>query len=303
MPCEDVDPTAVAVPVEADLNEDLPAPGAQPVDEQRLQARVRRIEQTVEIGASPAWDEVEPDLEHGKASVDGSHRQPSDMPSLEVGPGGPMHAGALGAIDLTPAAPPAQRTDDTSQLQLPHGRMLRRTHLPGGLRSLTGRFAYAYRTVHSARMTGGQRFRTTIEAARAGGAVALIPPDCAAALGGLRQMRVTGTINGVPFRSSTMPYGGRGLFLGVHKATREAAGVELGDEVEITLVRDDSPRTLELAPELEAAFVAHPELRERFDALSFSRRRELAEPIAEARKPETRAARLEKALARLGELG
>jgi uncharacterized protein YdeI (YjbR/CyaY-like superfamily) len=46
-----------------------------------------------------------------------------------------------------------------------------------------------------------------------------------------------------------------------------------------------------------------PELRARFDGLSFSRRRELAEPIAEAKKREARAARLEKALARLRELG
>ncbi|HEX6129271.1 MAG TPA: YdeI/OmpD-associated family protein [Candidatus Limnocylindria bacterium] len=151
-------------------------------------------------------------------------------------------------------------------------------------------------------MADGRGFRTTIEAARGGGAVALVPPDVRDTLGGLKQMRVTGTLNGTPFRSSTMPYRGA-FYVGVHKATREAAGVEIGDEVELTLVRDDSPRTLELAPELEAALAAQPSLRQRFDSLSFSRRRELAEPIAEAKKPETRAARLEKALARLRELG
>jgi hypothetical protein len=146
------------------------------------------------------------------------------------------------------------------------------------------------------------RFRSVIEAARGGGAVALIPPHVTSALGGLKQMRVTGSLNGTPFRSSTMPYRGA-FYLGVHKATREAAGVGIGDEVELTLVRDDSPRVLELAPELAAALTAEPELRSRFDGLSFSRRRELAGPIAEAKKPETRAARLEKALARLRELG
>jgi bifunctional DNA-binding transcriptional regulator/antitoxin component of YhaV-PrlF toxin-antitoxin module len=145
-------------------------------------------------------------------------------------------------------------------------------------------------------------FRTVIEAARGGGAVAQIPPDVTTALGGLKQLRVTGTINGLPFRSSTMPYRGA-FYVGVHKATREAAGVGIGDEVELTLVRDDSPRVLELAPELEAALAEHPELRERFDALSFSRRRELADPVREAKKPETRAARLEKALAQLRDLG
>jgi len=142
-----------------------------------------------------------------------------------------------------------------------------------------------------------------IEPARGGGAVVLVPPDVATALGGLKQMRVFGTINGFEYRSSTYPYGGLGLFMGVHKATREAAGAAIGDEVEIVVQRDDSPRTLELAPELEAALAAEPALGLRFDALSFSRRRELADPIADAKKPETRAARLANALARLRELG
>jgi hypothetical protein len=143
------------------------------------------------------------------------------------------------------------------------------------------------------------RFAATLEEAHAGGAIVLVPPEVASALGGLKQMRVFGTLNGVEYRSSTMPYGGRGLFMGVHKATRQAAGVEIGDVLEIEITRDDSPRTLELAPELEAAFAADPDLRARFDALSFSRRRDLAAPIAEAKRPETRASRLQGALSRL----
>jgi hypothetical protein len=138
-----------------------------------------------------------------------------------------------------------------------------------------------------------------LEAARAGGAIVLVPPDVATARGGLKQMRVIGTINGVAYHSSTMPYGGRGLFMGVHKATREAAGAGFGDVVEVEVALDDSPRTLELAPELEAAFVRDPALRARFDGLSFSRRRELDEPISDAKQPETREGRLHNALDRL----
>jgi len=148
------------------------------------------------------------------------------------------------------------------------------------------------------------RFRGVIEAARGpGAAVILVAPEVATALGGLKQMRVTGKLNGVSFQSSTYPWKGTGLYLGLHKATREAAGVAVGDEVEVEVARDDRPRLLELAPELEAALAAEPELRARFDGLSFSRRRELADPVADAVKPETRAARLERALARLRELG
>ena len=147
--------------------------------------------------------------------------------------------------------------------------------------------------------TRAYRFKAVLQQARGGGAGVLIPPDVAEAMGGRKQFRVTGTLNGVPIRSSTFPYEGEGLWLGVHKATREAAGVEFGDALEFAITRDDAPRVMKLPPELEAALAAEPALRDRFEALSFTRRRELADPIAEAKKPETRAARLEKALAAL----
>jgi hypothetical protein len=144
-------------------------------------------------------------------------------------------------------------------------------------------------------MTAPTPFRARIEAARGGGSVVPIPSDVATALGGVRQMRVIGTINKQAFASSTMPYNGV-LYLGVHKVTRAEAGIEIGDEVEVTITRDDRPRTLTLAPELEAALAAHPRLRARFDELAFTRRRELADPVAAAKKPDTRMARVERAL-------
>jgi hypothetical protein len=127
----------------------------------------------------------------------------------------------------------------------------------------------------------------------------LVPPEIAAALGGLRQMRMVGTINGVPYQSSTMPYGGRGLFLGVHKATREAAGVMPGELVDIVVSRDDRPRVVEIPAELVAALAADPAARAAFDRLSFTNRKEMAGSVAEAKRPETRERRLAAAMARL----
>ena len=149
-------------------------------------------------------------------------------------------------------------------------------------------------------MAGSIRFKTTLEPARGGGAVARIPEDQVAPLGGRKQMRVSGTVNGVAFKSSTMPYRGA-FYLGVHKATREAAGIGFGEPIEIELTRDTSPRQLALPEELEAAFKLEPALGERFASLSFTRRREMADPIGEAKRPETRARRLEDALNRLRE--
>jgi hypothetical protein len=144
------------------------------------------------------------------------------------------------------------------------------------------------------------RFKTTIEQARGPGAtVALVPDEHVAALGGMKQKRAYGWINGIEFMTATFPYKGQGLWVGVPKAAREAAGVGLGDEVELQLMLDEAPRVLALEPELEAAFDAEPTLRERYESLSFSRKRLIVEPLAAAKKPETRAARLEKALTEL----
>ncbi len=60
------------------------------------------------------------------------------------------------------------------------------------------------------------------DGSRGGGALVEVPLELIAALGGVKQMRVVGTLNGLPFRSSTMPMGGGRLCIGVHKATREA---------------------------------------------------------------------------------
>jgi hypothetical protein len=143
------------------------------------------------------------------------------------------------------------------------------------------------------------RFTAVLEAGRGGGAMVLVPPEIATALGGLRQMRAVGTVNGVPYQSSTMPYGGRGLFLGVHKATREAAGVLPGELVDVVVSRDERPRVVEIPAELAAALAADPAARAAFDRMSFTNRKEMAGSVAEAKRQETRERRLAAAMARL----
>jgi hypothetical protein len=142
------------------------------------------------------------------------------------------------------------------------------------------------------------RFRSRIDAASGGGAAARIPDELVAPLGGRRQMRMLATLNGVEFKTSTMPYRG-GFFVGIHKAIREQAGVAIGDEVDLSLTPDQAPREFDMAPELDAALAADSRLRARFDAMSYTRRKEMSESIRTAVKPETRAARLAKALATL----
>jgi hypothetical protein len=69
----------------------------------------------------------------------------------------------------------------------------------------------------------------------AGLAVADIPAELVATLGGLKQRRVHGQINAVAFVPSTMPAGGGRLALSVSKAMMTAAGVGVGQSAEFEI--------------------------------------------------------------------
>ncbi|HEY2706208.1 MAG TPA: YdeI/OmpD-associated family protein [Candidatus Dormibacteraeota bacterium] len=132
------------------------------------------------------------------------------------------------------------------------------------------------------------RFEGTLQPGPGGGAFVNLPPAALAGLGGGTRLRVRGTLNGVAFRSSTMPVGGGAACLGVHRATREAAGAGLGDTVMVEIEVDEAPREVEVPPPLARALAAEPALQAAYDRLAPSRRRELAGSVAEARRDETR---------------
>ena len=72
---------------------------------------------------------------------------------------------------------------------------------------------------------------------QSGLAVTDVPTEDIAVLGGLRQQRVHGTIDGAPFTSNVMPAGGGRLALSVSKAVMKAAGATVGDEVDVEISR------------------------------------------------------------------
>jgi hypothetical protein len=88
--------------------------------------------------------------------------------------------------------------------------------------------------------------------------------------------------------------------IGLSKAVRAQLGVEIGDEVDATVALDTAEREVDLPAELAAALDAEPALRAAFDALSYTRRKELARGVAEAKRPETRERRIAAALGELG---
>ena len=121
----------------------------------------------------------------------------------------------------------------------------------------------------------------------------VLPAEVAAAMGGRARIPVTGSINGVPFRSSTMPMGDGTHCVGFRRDTRsQAGGVKVGDAVTIEIERDDAPRTVAIPPDLAAALDADPAVRAAFDAMSYTHRKEYVNAVLDAKRPETRARRL-----------
>ncbi len=127
----------------------------------------------------------------------------------------------------------------------------------------------------------------------------VVPVD-AKALWGEARPPVAGTVNGVPFRSRLMVYGGQTV-LGLTNAFRAEAGIAQGDEVEVVIDRDDAPREVEIPPALQAALDGDAGAKATFEALSFTHRREYATWIAEAKREETRDRRAAKAIELLRE--
>jgi hypothetical protein len=104
--------------------------------------------------------------------------------------------------------------------------------------------------------------------------------------------------NGYVARTSLMPRRGVHI-LPLRVEACEGAGIRPGDAVSVTLREDREPRTIEVPLDLIAA-LRDARLRDVFDALSYSHRKEWVLAIADAKREETRLKRIRECLAALG---
>ena len=136
----------------------------------------------------------------------------------------------------------------------------------------------------------------------------IVPFDAVKTFGKKGRIAVTGTIDSVPFRSSIFPAMGMlkkpGLtgkhFMVVNRQMRAALGKGAGDTVTVVMDLDTKPRTVRVPKDFREALERRGLLKN-FQHLAYTHRKEYAEWIREAKKPETRARRLEQALVRIVE--
>ena len=128
-----------------------------------------------------------------------------------------------------------------------------------------------------------------------GGAFIEFPYEVEKLYGVKGRVPVNVTFDGIPYRGSMVKMRSERHLLLILKEIRERLGKEGGENVRVTVDLDEAPRVITLASDIEAAFKKAGVL-ERYRALSFSHQREHALAIEDAKQPETRRRRINKAV-------
>jgi uncharacterized protein YdeI (YjbR/CyaY-like superfamily) len=103
-----------------------------------------------------------------------------------------------------------------------------------------------------------------------------------------------GTLNGKPFTATANPWKDDQHVVTINGAMRKALGVENGDAVEVDCAISSTAPELPVDPDVEEALETHPEAKRAFEGMSRSHRKEHLQYINEAKKSETRRARIER---------
>jgi len=130
-----------------------------------------------------------------------------------------------------------------------------------------------------------------------------VPFSAAEAYGVKGRIPIRATVNGVAYRSSLLPKGDGTHYLVVGGKIRDEVGATQGDVVKVVLELDLEERVVDVPPELARLLKRRPKARTAFAKLAYSHQKRYADHIQEAKSPETRGRRAEKAVQALeGEL-
>jgi bifunctional DNA-binding transcriptional regulator/antitoxin component of YhaV-PrlF toxin-antitoxin module len=117
-----------------------------------------------------------------------------------------------------------------------------------------------------------------------------VPPEVLADLGGGKRPPVVVSIGDYTYRSTAAVMGGRSL-ISLPKTHRDAAGLKAGDAVRVTLTLEQGRRDVEVPNSLAEA-LREANLTESFEYLAYSKRKEFARQVTEAKTDQTRDRRI-----------
>jgi hypothetical protein len=122
-----------------------------------------------------------------------------------------------------------------------------------------------------------------------------VPPQIIESLGSGKRPKLNVTVNGMTYRSTVGVMGG-GYFLPFTRDHRARSGIKAGDAIEVTVELDTAPRDVIAPPDLLAAIDAAG-VRNGWERLSYTYRKEHVRSVEDAKAPDTRQRRIDKAVA------
>lgn len=122
-----------------------------------------------------------------------------------------------------------------------------------------------------------------------------VPAEVVEALGGGKRPAVVVTVGSYSYRSTVASMGGKYL-IPLSAERRAESGIKGGDAVEVELTLDTTPREVTVPEDLSAAMAGDAVAKAFFETLSYSNKLRHVLSITDAKTPETRAKRVDKAM-------
>jgi len=123
----------------------------------------------------------------------------------------------------------------------------------------------------------------------------ILPKNASSKLPTRSMTTVKGTINDYAFRATLEPDGQRSHWLKVNRTLREGAGAQVGDVVTLEIMPAGKEPEPKVPADLRKALAAAPEARGLWSDITPVARRDWIHWITSAKRPETRARRIDNA--------
>lgn len=145
-----------------------------------------------------------------------------------------------------------------------------------------------------------KEFRAVIQQHETKNAAFIEPPFDIEEVYGAKRVKVKATFDGVEYQGSIVSMGNC-YMLGLTQEIRTKINKTFGDEILVTVEKDEEERKVTLPEDLAAEFDGNPEAYAFFQTLSFTNQKEYVVWITSAKRESTRLERLEKTMAQLSE--
>ena len=126
------------------------------------------------------------------------------------------------------------------------------------------------------------------------------PPFDVKEVFGSKRVKVKATFDDVEYRGSVVSMGGC-YMLGITQEIRNKIGKGFGDEIFVTLEKDEEERSVEIPEDFSTAMNTNDSAIATFKALSYTAQKEYITWITSAKREETRLDRITKSIALLSE--